>query len=509
MDDEVMRRAHGLFPQLLELDDEERETTLGDLDSRDPAAAEALRALLDAHRMDEGPFDRLQRSLGVGSASDDPFEGAGQSDGRWIRVRELGRGGTGMVHLAEDATLGRRVAIKTLRPTIAMSPWARERLLAEARTIAALSHPNVVPIHEVGVDEHGGVVLVLGYSDGRSLKAILADSRCLDLDTAIHVALGIARGLAAAHARGIVHRDVKPSNVLVGEDGVARLTDFGIARRGSHDAGGSLGAVGTPTYMSPEAQRGENPTPRFDVWALGIVLHEMLHGSPPEQQDGRWVVAGLPASGDARWPRVDALMRRLLSTDVRERPADASTVVPALERLQRTHAAPAPRRRWGVVAIGGLVALVGVVGTLRRSGSTPPELGSPGADRGHVLWVDDDPAMSAREETVLVQSGLRVTRVESTEEALATFDPAVHGVVVSDMGRDEVSGFRGDAGLDLLRRLKMRAPEATVVFFTSRYAAESMGAAAQAGGAVGITASSTEFYRLVAQALDEASLPIR
>ncbi len=505
MDDEILGRAHGLFSDFLDLDDEGRETTLDDLTERDPATAAALRALLDAHRVDDGPFDRLQRAIGVGREAAAPVDAPNPEYGeRWIRIRELGRGGTGVVDLAEDARLGRRVAIKTLRPTLAASPWARERLLGEARTIAALEHPNIIPIHEVGVDEEGGVVLVLGYSDGRSLKEVLSGGRCLDLDTAIPIAAGIARGLAAAHARGVVHRDVKPSNVLVGDDGVARLTDFGIARSASPGGAGTSAAVGTPVYMSPEARAGEASDPRFDVWALGVVLHEMLHGHPPEFRDGAYVPMGDRSSSDARWGRIDALLGRMLAPEVRGRPADALAVVKVLEELERAPESPPAGRGWRVGWVGGFIVLVVAVAMLGRSGSTPPVLDAPVANRGHVLWVDDDPSMSADEETVLAQSGVRVTRVASTEEALAVFDPGEHDVVVSDMGRTDGAGFREDAGLELLRRLRSRAPDAPFVFFTSRYAAETMGAEVAASGAIGITASSTEFYRLIAQALDEA-----
>ncbi|MEQ9569113.1 MAG: serine/threonine-protein kinase, partial [Longimicrobiales bacterium] len=277
-------RAHEVFQAVVELDDDARQDTLDRLGHEAPGVAATVRALLDGHSMQTGPFDRLEQALTGGlqavAFDDDEAPLARDAGTRWLRLEELGRGGMGVVHLAEDRSLGRRVAIKTLAADVATSPGARRRLLQEARTVASLDHPNIVPIHEVGVDDHDALFLVFGYAPGETLKARLEREGRLPPDEALAAAAGVARALAAAHERGIVHRDVKPSNVLVGDDGTVRLTDFGIARRPG--VSGPASAFGTPAYMAPEAREGSPPDPRTDVWAMGVVLHEMLTGHRPE-----------------------------------------------------------------------------------------------------------------------------------------------------------------------------------------------------------------------------------
>ena len=199
--------------------------------------------------------------------------------GHYRLLERLGAGGMGVVWRAEDVTLGRHAALKFLPAALSQDPMARERLLVEARSAATLDHPNICTVYEVGETEEGGIFVAMACYDGGSLKERL-DGGPLDPETARDLAAQIARGLAAAHNQGIVHRDVKPSNVIVTDDGVAKLLDFGIAKIEGMALTRTGQSLGTLEYMAPEQTRNEADA-RTDVWALGIVLYEMLAGHRP------------------------------------------------------------------------------------------------------------------------------------------------------------------------------------------------------------------------------------
>ncbi|BAL96645.1 serine/threonine protein kinase [Rubrivivax gelatinosus] len=202
--------------------------------------------------------------------------GAGGQVGRFELRRELGRGAQASVWLAHDPRLDRDVALKLLNDSVGSSDV--DAWLHEARSVARLTHPNVVPVFEA--DRHGGQpYFVFEYVPGRTLAETLRERGALPAREAVTLMLGILDALAAAHAQGIVHRDLKPSNVLLGADGRPRVMDFGIATR--VDAGSAHRGVivGTPGYLSPEAARGEPPTPALDVFSAGVVLGEMLGGT--------------------------------------------------------------------------------------------------------------------------------------------------------------------------------------------------------------------------------------
>src|SRR4051812_45789976 len=198
-------------------------------------------------------------------------------------LKVLGSGGMGVVFLAEDPHLQRRVALKTLLPALAAAPAARERFLREARAAAAVKHDHVVTIYQVSEDQ-GVPFLAMEYLEGQSLEARLRRERRLPAGEVVRVGREIAEGLAAAHGRGLVHRDVKPANVwLEAGRGRVKLLDFGLARAGE-DAGvlSSPGAViGTPGYMAPEQARGEKVDFRCDLFGLGCVLYRLGTGVPP------------------------------------------------------------------------------------------------------------------------------------------------------------------------------------------------------------------------------------
>jgi serine/threonine protein kinase len=201
--------------------------------------------------------------------------------GRYRVQRVVGRGGMGTVWLCRDELLGRDVALKRMGMLDAESPPDRTRALREARAAAALNHKNVVSVFDV-VEDEAAHWLVMEYVPGRTLSEILAEEGPLPPERAARLGAQVAEGLAAAHALGIIHRDVKAANVLVADGEVAKLGDFGIARRSTDDQLTASGLVtGTPSHFSPELARGGEPGPESDVWALGVMLYTAVEGTAP------------------------------------------------------------------------------------------------------------------------------------------------------------------------------------------------------------------------------------
>jgi hypothetical protein len=201
--------------------------------------------------------------------------------GRYSIERELGRGGMGIVLLARDVALDRLVAIKLLPPHLAADPEYRARFLQEARTAAGLSHPNIVPIHLV--EEHGELVFfVMSYVEGETLRERVERAGALTPRFAMKLMQEVAWGLAYAHQRGVIHRDIKPDNIMI-EQGTDRalLTDFGIAVRGRGASGAGGEVIGTARYMSPEQALGETVDGRSDLYSLGATFFYALTGRAP------------------------------------------------------------------------------------------------------------------------------------------------------------------------------------------------------------------------------------
>jgi len=195
-------------------------------------------------------------------------------------IRKIGAGGMGEVYLAQDSRLNRRVALKFLPDQYASDEEFKERFKREARAAAALNHPNIITIHEVAEYE-AKPFIAMEYVEGGSLKELIARGG-LSIDRIIEIAGQICEALAKAHQAGIVHRDVKPQNVLIDKDGRLRILDFGLAKVKKEAMLTQFGTtVGTVAYMSPEQARGEDVDHRTDIWALGVVLHEMLTGEMP------------------------------------------------------------------------------------------------------------------------------------------------------------------------------------------------------------------------------------
>ncbi|UJA18760.1 serine/threonine protein kinase [Thermoleophilia bacterium SCSIO 60948] len=227
-----------------------------------------------------------EAATGTGGAtrSTGPLSGLVLS-GRYRLESKLGSGGMSTVYLGRDETLERWVAVKVLHREISDQPDQIERFRREARSVAQLSHPNVVSVVDAGEDS-GRPYIVFEYIQGETLKDRIDAMRRLPLDEACAYGIEIGRGLQAAHERRLVHRDVKPQNVLIDPEGRAKVTDFGIARSLENDGMTVTGRVlGTTDYVSPEQAMGQDVDARSDIYSLGILLFEMLVGEPPFQAD--------------------------------------------------------------------------------------------------------------------------------------------------------------------------------------------------------------------------------
>jgi serine/threonine-protein kinase len=258
--------------------------------------------------------------------------------GRYRLLESHAMGGMASVWRAHDERTGEVVAVKRLHPHLIADEGARERFRREAAAMEAIRHPNVVAVRDAILDD-AEPALVMDFVLGRSLAELAADGHAFDDAEALAVAAAVADGLASVHEAGIVHRDLKPANVLIGDDGVVRLSDFGIAV-GLMDATAFTaddGVVGTLRYLAPERLAGSPATPATDVWGLGTVLHEMLTGVaafPETTISARVEAASTPVARpdgltDATW----AVLARALASDPGDRYADGSAFATALHRL--------------------------------------------------------------------------------------------------------------------------------------------------------------------------------
>jgi serine/threonine-protein kinase len=290
--------------------------------------------------------------------------------GRYRLIGPLGEGGMATLWRAVDEQLDREVAVKLLRPQYSNDPGFTARFKQEARAAGSLAHPNIVPVYDYGTDaESGGQYIVMQLIDGRDLSAVLAEHGHLEVDDAVRIAIGVAAALEAAHRRGIIHRDVKPGNILIDHD--VKVTDFGIARAVSEASmtvtGTTLGSV---HYFSPEQARGDEVTGRSDVYSLGIVLYEMLTGRRPFEGDSAAGVAlkrlnedPLPPTAHMTIPEsLSAIVMRALARDPDQRFPDAGAFAEALRVWQRDPDAVVP---------GSGAAGAGAAGVAAAAGSQP------------------------------------------------------------------------------------------------------------------------------------------
>lgn len=207
----------------------------------------------------------------------------GQTVSHYRLLERLGAGGMGVVYRAEDTSLGRSAALKFLLPELTSDGEAKERFLVEARAAARLDHPNICTVYEAGESEEGQLFIAMAFYEGETLDHRIARGPLSEKE-AVEIVTQVARGLGVAHSAGIIHRDIKPGNVIVTSSGISKILDFGLAKRSELSITRSR-TVGTTAYMAPEQIRGEKVTPATDVWSLGILLFELLTGQRPFRGD--------------------------------------------------------------------------------------------------------------------------------------------------------------------------------------------------------------------------------
>lgn len=267
---------------------------------------------------------------------------------RYRLERPIGRGGTAEVWRAHDERLDRTVAIKVLHPHLLPDAPSAQRFVAEARAAAGLTHPAIVPVFDV-IEDPETPAIVLRYVEGETLADRISRLGPMPAPEAAAIAASLAGALAHAHQVGLVHRDVKPGNVLVDADGHAQLVDFGIARalEGAEDHTAPGDVLGTLRYMAPEQLAGQPVDARTDLYALGLVLHELLAGRPAFEVTSPAALVGAQRGGPPPPPAgtpapVADLLGELLAADPAGRPADAATVEARLRAVAESPASPAP-----------------------------------------------------------------------------------------------------------------------------------------------------------------------
>src|SRR5919108_2034268 len=270
-------------------------------------------------------------------------------DGRYRIVRKLGAGGMANVYLAEDEDLGRRVAIKILNDRYANDEAFIERFRREAKSAAGLSHPNIVSIYDRGEAE-GTYYIAMEVIEGRSLKELILTRGALPVSQAITFAKQLLEALRFAHRHGIIHRDIKPHNVLVSTDERAKrhetrlkVTDFGIARHGASQMTEAGPIMGTAQYLSPEQARGAPVTAASDLYSAGVVLYEMLTGKVPFNGDSAIEIAMKHVNDAPRppshlrseiSPELDQVVLRALAKEPEDRYQTAEDFIEDLERVE-------------------------------------------------------------------------------------------------------------------------------------------------------------------------------
>ncbi len=291
---------------------------------------------------------RLERIVAAAFDLPRALIGKPRPGNRYELLEKLGGGGMGTVYRANDRTSGRTVALKFLSESLAGDPVLKRRFQREAQAAAALDHVNIGAIHGVEETEDGRLFIVMPYYGGGTLKSMIAKGP-LPVTEAITCAAQVADGLAHAHAAGVIHRDIKPANLMFAGDGSLKILDFGIAKIAGEKLTRTGFVLGTLAYMSPEQAAGGTLDHRTDLWALGVVLHEMLTGRPPFSASSiellfQAVRQGEPSAVRSLRPEVtpgvEAVVSRLLQKEPGRRFPDAASVADA---LRVTLQAPHPR----------------------------------------------------------------------------------------------------------------------------------------------------------------------
>ena len=405
------RLIDGILEEALDLPPTDRADFLDRACVHDAELRASVEELLEAHARADERLREPASELGAAllGALDRPESVGGRRIGPFRLVREIGRGGMGVVYLAEDSRLPRMVALKALPPFLGTGPAARRRFVTEARAVGGLDHPNVATLYEIDATEDGQLYMAFAFYEGETLEERLRRGP-IPPDAAARITREVAAGLAAAHEAGVVHRDIKPSNVLLGESGAVKLLDFGVAKLVGEDLTADGSPLGTVTYMSPEQVRGEPLDGRTDLWSLGVVFYEMLTARRPFQGDElgsvlRSIVEDDPPRPSELTPglpeSLERIVGRLLHKNRGDRYGTAKELGTELaaweEGALQAHSQPSPwptnafargPRRfsiWGRVGAGVAVVAAAASIALGRGGGTESPQSLPSIDRLAVL----------------------------------------------------------------------------------------------------------------------------
>jgi tetratricopeptide (TPR) repeat protein len=432
------QRLEALFNQAVALETDRQQAFVDGACGDDPDLRQRLERLLAAHHAVSASDDVESASPdGHGSflKSVDPERAgallaeselepaAGLVIGRYRVVRQLGRGGMGVVYLAHDPALDRHVALKLLPAWLGSDPAANDRLLAEARAASTLDHPHIATIYEVDRTEDGRLYIAMAWCPGETLRQRL-ERGAMDAADVARMGVQLADGIAAAHDAGVIHRDIKPENVIIGPDGRARILDFGIARAtATTDASDAPagGLRGTVAYMSPEQTRGDTADHRTDIWSLGVTLYEALAGRRPFTGDSADAVVHsirddspppLTALRPDVPPRLAAAVHRCLDKDATRRFASAAALRDALGQPPLRSRRPLAAVLAGILLLAGGAGMVAVTGTPRVTesrGLTDNALAEP----GRIVIADIDTDAEAAGVAAAVREALGVDLQQS------------------------------------------------------------------------------------------------
>ncbi|HWT01224.1 MAG TPA: protein kinase [Pyrinomonadaceae bacterium] len=410
MTPERYRRAEEIFHSALECEAEARAAFLAEACRGDAALRAEVEALIAAHERPDFFLDAPAYELAAETLAGERADSlVGQHVGRYEVLELIGSGGMGDVYLARDTRLGRKVALKFLPDYLADDAGRVRRFEQEARAASALNHPNILTIYEIGQSD-ARYFIATEFIDGSTLRERIQGGP-MRADDALEVASQVASALAKAHQAGIVHRDVKPENIMLDADGRAKVLDFGLAKFTPHlNAGGASATastlytapglvIGTTAYMSPEQARGREVDARTDIWSLGCVLYEMVTGRPPFGGETRAdVLAAVlerepePLAGAT--PPVPAELQRItkkaLQKDREKRYQTSKDLALDLENLRRELdadtkeiSAPKPGRRktraLALALTAGLLLAAAVFAGIRWWPSRGPEAAAPAA----------------------------------------------------------------------------------------------------------------------------------
>ena len=337
MDSKRWEKIQALFDAALKQAPQDRSSFLSAASGEDAGVVAEVESLLKADQQTQGFLPSLKAGMSMLASN----YTVGVEVGPYKIKELLGRGAMGVVYRAVDSRLGRDVVLKFLSGHLASAPNAKARFLQEARAASVLDHPNICTVYDIDETSVGDVFIVMAFCEGENLETLNAQ-RALTPEQAVQIAVKVADALRTAHAKRIFHRDVKPANIIVSHNGQVRIVDFGIAKVAGENLTGSGVRLGTLAYMAPEQLTGKSVDHRADIWALGVILYEMLAGERPfgggnaeamlyavlhSSPTALSQLRGLPK-------RVDQILEQALNVDVEKRFDSMSTMLADLERLQ-------------------------------------------------------------------------------------------------------------------------------------------------------------------------------